>query len=234
MPNNASPWWRLAAVSERVAAGASPPEDPHEAALYALLRGQRAPDETVETAYWIFKSSYKHAMDALVLCSTPDKEVEHNLELAPGVYEVYKKLFFDRSVFDSVFAMRGYVSGLTLTDEEAAIYQLALQEGPQRLMDRYRVGPRKAPDPQTVLEDMLGEAHSRAFEHRGRAITSRVATESFKWGRAAASTALAMKQAASSGRLASALEQLEFALTSDDQTKTPEDLGLKHDDIVKG
>ena len=39
MPNNASPWWRLAAVSERVAAGASPPEDPHEAALLGTIAG---------------------------------------------------------------------------------------------------------------------------------------------------------------------------------------------------
>jgi hypothetical protein len=173
-------------------------------------------------------------MDALSLCAARDADVEAALELRPGVYAVYRKLFFDRRVFTSVFDMRMYVQRLRLSEDDRDIYNLAFQEGAPRLLDRYRVAPREAPDPQIVLEDMLGEAHSRAFEHRGRPITSRVAAESFKWGRAAASTALAMKQAMSSNRMANALEQLEFALTSDDQTKAPEDLGLNPNDILKG
>jgi hypothetical protein len=235
MPDAISPCWLFNEVSALAAnTGAEPPEEPHVRALFRLLRGQDADDVGVGAAYTIFRSPYRHVMDALSLCAARDVEVESALELKPGVYAVYRKLFFDRRVFTSVFDMRMYVQRLRLSEEERDIYNLAFQEGANRLLDRYRVAPRPAPDPQIVLEDMLGEAHSRAFEHRGRPITSKVAAESFKWGRAAASTALAMKQAMSSNRMVNALEQLEFALTSDDQTKAPEDLGLNPNDILKG
>lgn len=235
MRANDTPWkvfTEVAALAEK--SEAAPPEDAHALSLYNILRGQPADDLVVEDAYAIFTSPYRHVMDALSLCLAKDVDVETSLELRPGVYAVYRKLFFDRSVFSSVFEMRLYVQRLAVSDEDREVYALAMQEGPLRLLDRYRVGPRPQVDPQIVLEDMLGEAHSRAFEHRGRPITSRVASESFKWGRAAATTALAMKQSATSNRMASALEQLEFALTSDDQTKAPEDLGLNPNDIVKG
>lgn len=234
MPSPIPPWWRYQSVEARVAEDAAPPDDLDERHLFLLLSQQPGENGHVDTAYEIFSSPYRHVMDALALCLARAADVESALELQPGVYDVYRKLFFDRSVFHSVFDMRAYVNRVAQSEEEREIYNLALQEGPARLLDRYRVGPRQSVDPQTVLEDMLGEAHSRAFEHRGRPLTSRVAMESFKWGRAAASTALAMKQSTSSNRIASALEQLEFALTSDDQTKAPEDLGLDPNDIVRG
>lgn len=235
MQADTSPCWLFSEVSALSAnTGAVPPEEPHARDLFRILRGQDAGDACVSAAYTIFRSPYRHVMDALSLCAASTADVESALELKPGVYDVYRKLFFDRRVFTSVFDMRMYVQRLRLSDEERDVYNLAFQEGATRLLDRYRVTPRPAPDPQVVLEDMLGEAHSRAFEHRGRPITSKVAVESFKWGRAAASTALAMKQAMSSNRMANALEQLEFALTSDDQTKEPEELGLNPNDILKG
>lgn len=230
-----SPWWRYERVEACLSnASAAPPEDAHERELFLLLSDGECEDSCVATAHQIFNSSYRHVMDALALCQAKAGEVESALELEAGVYDVYRKLFFDRAVFKSVFAMREHVAQVTTTEDEREIYNLALQEGPGRLLDRYRVGPRQSVDPQVVLEDMLGEAHSRAFEHRGRPLTSRVAMEAFKWNRAAASTALAMKQSVSANKIASALEQLEFALTSDDQTKSPEDLGLDPNDIVKG
>ena len=230
-----SPCWLFSEISALAQqTGAEPPEDADARDLFRLLRGQDAEDRRVRAAYTIFRSPYKHSMDALCLCAAKQEEVEQALELQLGVYGVYSKLFFDRRVFTSVFEMRMYVELLHLTDADRSTYTLALQEGAPRLLDRYRVSARPAPDPQVVLEDMLGEAHSRAFEHRGRPITSKVAVESFRWGRAAASTAIAMKQAQSSNRIASALDQLEFALTSDDQTVAPEDLGLSPNDIVRG
>lgn len=230
-----SPWWRYERVEACLSnASAAPPEDAHEKELFHLLSDGACEDACVATAHQIFNSAYRHVMNALALCLAKPADVEGALELEAGVYDVYRKLFFDRAVFKSVFAMREHVAQVTTTEDEREIYNLALQEGPGRLLDRYRVGPRQSVDPQVVLEDMLGEAHSRAFEHRGRPLTSRVAMEAFKWNRAAASTALAMKQSVSANKIASALEQLEFALTSDDQTKSPEDLGLDPNDIVKG
>jgi len=229
-----APWHKyeeIAALAEKT--GVEPPSDALDLALFRLLRGQ-AEDVVVTTAYEIFRSSYRHVMDALCLCVAKDTEVEAALELKAGVYAVYRTLFFDRTVFASVFAMRQYVQQLRLTKEEREIYELALVEGAPRLLDRYRLTPRTSPDPQEVLEDMMGEAHSRAFEHRGKPITSKVAQESFKWGRAAAATAAAIKTSSSANRISDALASLEFALTSKNSTKTPEELGVERDEIIKG
>lgn len=213
--------------------GVDPPSDALALAMFRILRGQ-SDDPVVMSAYEIFQSRYHHVLDALCLCAAKESEVESALELKPGVYAVYQTLFFDRAVFGSVFAMRQYVENLRLSKDEREIYELALIEGAQRLLDRYRLTPKPAPDPQTVLEDMMGEAHGRAFEHRGKPITSKVAQESFKWGRAAAATAATIKSAASANRISDALSALEFALTSKPSTTTPEELGVSLDEIVKG
>lgn len=229
-----APWHKyeeIAALAEKT--GVEPPTDALDLALFRVLRGQ-ADDPVVTTAYEIFRSSYRHVMDALSLCVAKDTEVEAALELREGVYAVYRTLFFDRAVFGSVFAMRQYVQQLRITKDEREIYELALVEGAPRLLDRYRLTPRTAPDPQVVLEDMMGEAHSRAFEHRGKPLTSKVAQESFKWGRAAAATAATIKGATAANRVTDALAALEFALTSKNSTKTPEELGVKLDEIIKG
>jgi hypothetical protein len=222
---------KIAALAEQT--GVEPPSDPLSLALFRILRGQ-TDDPVVASAYAIFRSADHHVLDALSLCVAKEAEVEAALELKPGVYAVYRTLFFDRSVFANVFEIRNYVQHLRLTKAEREVYELALIEGGARLLDRYRLTPRTAPDAQTVLEDMMGEAHSRAFEHRGKPITSKVAQESFKWGRAAAATATAIKASSSANRISDALSTLEFALTSKSSTKTPEELGTTREEILKG
>jgi hypothetical protein len=221
---------KIAALAEKK--DAEPPADPLDLALFNILRGQ-TDNQIVATAYEIYRSPYHHVMDALCLCAANATEVESALELREGVYAVYQTLFFDRTVFNSVFAMRQYVEQLQLTKNEREIYELALIEGATRLLDRYRLKPRPALDPQVVLEDIMNEAYSRAFEHRGKPITSKAAQESFKWGRAAAATAATIKSATATNRVSDALAALEFALTSKSLTKTPEELGITRDEILK-
>lgn len=228
-----APWHKYAEIAELAKqTGVDPPTAALDLALFRILRGQ-PDDPVVTTAYELHVSSYRHVMDALCLCSAKDTEVEEALELPRGVYAVYRTLFFDRSVFGSVFSMREYVQRLRISKEDREIYELALVEGAPRLLDRYRLTPRATPDPQTVLEEMMGEAHGRAFEHRGKPITSKVAQESFKWGRAAAATAAAIKASTTANRVSDALATLEFALTSKNSTKTPEELGVTRDEIIK-
>lgn len=233
MQVHADPWKFLNEVAALARqSGVDPPTDPDQLALFRLLRSQETDNVLVETAYFIYRSDYRHAMDALIICSAKAEDVENALELAPGVYAVYQKLFFDRTVFRSVFEMRQYIGKLNISEDDRSNYDLALLEGPRRLLNRYRLTSPPVPDSQEVLEEMMTEAVDRAFEHRGKSITSKTAQESFKWGRAAVQTAVALKQAVSTSRAANALEQLEFALKSTDQSKTPEDLGVTADEIL--
>lgn len=230
-----TPW----AAYDRVSSTTEPPEDGIERELFLLLAGQPASDESlralVETAFDLFQGEGRHALNALILCDANAKDVEDALELGPGVYATYGVLFFDRGYFRNVFDIRSFVRNLPKDDPEVLeVYRLATIEGAPRLLDRYRVKEAPAPSPDRVLGDMLKETHSRSFEHRGRTITSRAAQESFKWGRAAAQTALSVKQSTTSDQVGGALAALKLALTTDDTTKRPTDLGLNKDDIITG
>jgi len=229
-----TPW----AAYDRIRDAASAPDDPLERELYALLTGAPPVDAglraTVETAYDLHESEARHALNALVMCDAAPDEVNAALELADGVYDAYQTLFFDRDHFRNVFDIRAFVKTLPEDEDVQEVYKLALTEGAGRLLDRYRVKEAPAPAPDKVLGDMMRETHSRAFEHRGRSITSRAAQESFKWGRAAAQNALAAKQATTSDQVGSTLQALKFALRTEDPTKDLTELGVTKDEILSG
>lgn len=230
-----TPW----AAYENARTTKSPPDDEIERELYLLLAGQPASNagvrERVETAYDLFEGEARHALNALILCDAKPEEVSQALELGEGVFETYGALFFDRRHFRNVFDIRAFVKKIPQDDADVIeVYRLAVTEGAGRLLDRYRVKEAPPPTADQVLGDMMRETHSRSFEHRGRAITSRAAQESFKWGRAAAATALSVKQSVTNDQVGGALSALKLALTTEDATRRPADLGLDKDEIIKG
>lgn len=229
-----TPW----AAYDRVRTAQSAPDDPLERELYDLLTQAPGVDgdlrAAVETAYDLYESEARHALNALILCDANDADVVTALELEPGVYDAYQTLFFDRDHFRNVFDIRAYVGRLPDDEDVREVYRLALTEGAPRLLDRYRVKEAPSPSPDKVLGDVMRETHSRAFEHRGRPITGRVAQEAFKWGRAAAQNALAAKQATTSDQVGSTLQALKFALRTEDATQDLKDLGIVKDDLLGG
>jgi hypothetical protein len=229
------PWQRYDTI---VASETVPPEGLDRDLFYLVKRYplhdyKVAPD--VQEAYSLYEDEEaRHVLNALLLFDAEPARIKNALRLGEHTLEAYCVYFFDKRVFPHVFAARRFLKDLSeqLTKEHREIYELALQEGPERLLDRYRIGSAPIPKPEQVLEEMMRETHSRAFEHRGKPITSKTAETSFRWGRAATATAQAILQHNIANKQGSGVA-LVLALKNIDHTQTPEEAGLSRDDIVK-
>lgn len=197
MPLRPDPARRARQVETLVALGGGPPPDPLERALWRVLRNEDADeDQHIREAWELWCSPYRHVLDAaLITHATPDMLTEA-LGLSTDTLAAYAVLCFDRRAFPHVFAARDYVRSIPFDNtEEYKSYELALMEGPEPLLDRYRLGDAPAPTPEKVMERALAEQYSRAREHRQRPLSNRIAQESLKLNRSMADTAAQLAEA---------------------------------------
>jgi len=234
LPN---PSARAEAVRDLVRNKAEAPTDPFERAFFYLVENTPVDEdpvaEAVATAYELTQDPVAvPLLRALILFGAVGAQVDEALQLPPGTYEAFKHLFFARAAFPTVFAVLRFVREQAEDDREQ-YYNLASEEGPERLLDRFRIGPKPLPAPTQVLNELLADAHSRSFEHRGRSITSRVAQESQRWQRHAASLADSLLKNEAAKQQPGSIVALKLALVSKDETKTPEELELDPRAIIR-
>ncbi len=161
------------------------PLDATERAFLDVLQDAPGASEDVRTAYELYQTPARHVLNALILTRADPKRIQEDLQLSEATYEAYRHLFLDTSVFKNVFAVRAYIRSIADdSTEEYQSYNLALIEGSEALLARYRLG-----DPQTFNEELvatraLSELSSRMTEHRGRSLTSSVAKTSLSYAQA--------------------------------------------------
>ncbi len=161
-----------------------------EGKLYDSLSGAEGipVDEDVAEAYALSCSTYRHVLNALLLVKTDLATIASGLDMTEGCITAYRDLFCDTRVFRNAFQVRTYIANLVDDDsEEFKSYNLALLEGADSLIDRYRVGEAPAPDPKVVVSRVVREFLSRSREHRGKSLTSKSAQESLRCARDAVS-----------------------------------------------
>lgn len=174
---------RVRGVTASARAGDPLPEDPLDRALYFARHPDppEPPDPHVQDALGIYDGPYRHVLDALLITKAPHAEICQALDLPEEVLRVYAAACFDVSVFRHAFALRHYVRTLPLDDsEEAKSYELALAEGYDALLDRYRVSDWPDLDPKKATMRLAREFLLRSREHRGVPLTSPVAKESLR------------------------------------------------------
>lgn len=161
-----------------------------EGKLYDCLRGLEGlpVDEDVSEAYALSRSVYRHVLNALLLVKAEIPTIASGLDMTEACITAYRDLFFDVRVFRNAFQVRTFISNLVDDDtEEFKSYNLALVEGADSLIDRYRVGEAPPPDPKVVVSRAVREFMSRSREHRGQRLTSKAAQESLRCARDAVS-----------------------------------------------
>lgn len=207
---------RVRGVTATVRAGGPPPEDELDRALY--LARHPAPDQPPDPhaldALAIYDGPYRHVLDALLLVGAPEDEICLGLELPPEVYRIYTRGCFDRAVFRNGFALRQYVRDLRDDGtEEFKSYDLALTEGYEALLDRYRVTEWPDLDPKRAVMRLAREFLLRSREHRNLRLTNPVARESLKAARAAMDACAQLHaMTGQKSKDASAVEELRIAL----------------------
>jgi hypothetical protein len=209
---------RARRVAEAFRSGEPPPEDPLDAALYAVLSKAAEIDEDVSVALDLYNGNEHHVIDALLLVRVDPTAACEALGFSARVLEIYRSLFFDPAAFKHAFAARRYVASIHDGTSEYGAYELALQEGPEALLDRYRVGEAPPPDPLKTAQKVMASLALRAREHRGRPLTSRQAQEALKAGRAAVDAAATVRSMQPKNGGDTAALRFELALTTQNHT----------------
>lgn len=209
---------RARRVAEAFRGGEPPPEDALDAALYAVLSGAEAVDDDVAVALDLYEGPEHHVIDALLLVRAEPEAVCEALGFGARVLEVYRTLFFDPGAFRHAFAARRYVASVKDSTEEYRAYELAIHEGPEALLDRYRVGEAPPQDPIKTAQKVMAALALRAREHRGRPLTSRLAQEALKAGRAALDAAATVRGMQPKNGGDTAALRFELALTTQNHT----------------
>jgi hypothetical protein len=208
--------------------------DPREIALFYRVKSQPCPLPEVDDAYDLYATNqHRHLLDALFLGQATDAQLFESLQISHLVLSTYRYLFCDKSVFRHALDVHSYVQALTCHKDLAQYYTVAIKQGPTVLLSDLRLGERPPVDPKATLRSLTSDFFTRFQAHRGQALTSRVAQEAFKWGRAAADTSVLLIQH-DSNKAEAALEDLKLALASVDHTATPDEAGLDPRTILNG
>jgi len=214
----------------------SPPEDPADLALYGLLIGNEASeeDDDLNVALSLYRGNEHHVIDALLLVQAKDESIVEALGVTQGVVAHYRSFFFDVTVFKHAFAARHYVRSLPEeSNEEFKSYDLAIHEGADSLLARYRLGELPPVDPVKLTERALAELNLRTREHRGRPLTSRTAQESLKCVRATIEGSSALRGMQPKGGGLSAAQELITVLQAAEHTVRMEQLDIAPEDLVR-
>lgn len=208
--------------------------DPREVALFYRVKSQPCPLPDVEEAYDLYSTNqHRHLLDALILGQATDAQIFESLQIAHLVLSTYRYLFCDKAVFRHALDVHSYVQALTCHKDLALYYTVAIKQGPTVLLSDLRLGERPPVDPKATLRSLASDFFTRFQAHRGQALTSRVAQEAFKWGKAAAETSVLLIHH-DSNKAEAALEDLKLALATVDHTSTPEEAGLDVQTILHG
>lgn len=208
-------------------------DDADERHLYLTLTAKEAPSPDVEEAVlmWLNEES-RHVFNALLLAKASDDQICAGLDTSVTALAPYKRLFFDRGVFRNALDVIGYVKNLDVADEVRAHYRTAIEQGPEFLINKFRVGARPSVDPRMAIQLVLNDSTDRFVSHRGQKIDSALAKEAMRWG-AQALQAAAMSIDKGSDQSANALSELRvIMLKMQDRTETPEQAGIDPTDVV--
>jgi hypothetical protein len=226
---------RGARAIQAALSGEDPPADVISVTLYHYLAATEGADvnEDVVTAYEIYATPYRHVLDALLLIKTEDAQISAALGLSDTTLAAYKHLFMDVSVFKHVFAVRHFIQHIPPdSTQEFKSYDLAVTEGAEALLSRYRLGEAPELDPVALTSGMMREFASRAREHRNQPLNSKVAQNALRSAKNAVESAVALKgmQPKNGGQTAASL--LDIALRNEPGVLTADQAPVPLGEIV--
>lgn len=223
--------------AERVFAATTRPgefvtDDSDERSLHLFLTTGEAPAPYVEEAFAYFSSAEtRHVLSALILAKASDDQIVSGLGFDLLALRAFRNLFFDRGVFRHDLDAIAYAKGLGQKAYEAH-YKTAIEQGPDFLINRFRVGEKPDADPKRVLQSVLNDAADRFSAHRGQQLDSATAREAKAWGQMAMSAAVLVIDKNQDDRKSAMEEFRAIMLAVKDHTQTPEEAGINLEDVL--
>ena len=181
--------------------------------------------------YW--DHEFRHVLNALFLAGGQIDTISAGLGISETTLGAYRRLFFNPDVFPHNLAKTRYVKRLECPDEFRSLYELAIERGPNELIERFRIGARPRLEPEALIYDAMADMWSKFLTHRGFTVTSDTAKEALRWGEAALRTAkMVMENSREDRKNAGTVDDLRIALEIKNETKTLEDIGVEPGDLI--
>jgi hypothetical protein len=208
--------------------------EPLERELFHFVKNGTTASVEIQQAcdlYW--DAEFKHVINALFLAGSQIENASAGLGISETTLGAYRYLFFDPDKFPHNLAKTRYVKQLDCSDEFRALYELAIERGPNELIERFRIGARPRLEPETLIYDAMADMWSKFLTHRGFTVTSDTAKEALRWGEAALRTAkMVLENSREDRKNAGTVDDLRIALEIRNETKSLDDLGVEPGELV--
>lgn len=226
----------LRILTEAQAAENTASDDPLERSLFHFVKTGEESSQEVQQACDLYRDEeYRHVMNALILSGAHEERVEGGLGIPTAVYGSYRHLFFDIERFPHALAKTRYVKQLNCDPAFRAFYEVAVERGPNELIERFRIGVRQRLEPEDVMAEGLSDMWSKFLSHRGFSVTSDNSKEALRWGEAAlraAKIVLDINKEARRGE--GTVDDLRIALEIRNDTHTLAEIQIRPEDLVDG
>jgi len=177
------------------------PETESERSLYVLLHGPeelnkavplrtwddtQVIDPSVEYPFNVFHTpAVRSVLEAFLIASTDNAAICEALAMPAEEVNVYRSLFFDTDTFKTDLELIVFLQQVSAEDESTwQLYKIAFHQGLGALRwhfcrDKGQVSP------EVVIRSVMTDSYYRSLEHRGQAVTSKVAKEASRLARTA-------------------------------------------------
>lgn len=166
---------------KKALATSTSPATVEEQALVALLRGQECGADAVRRALEIYTNEYqRETIESLLLAGCSADEVHLALKVPVEVTEVYRKLFFDNSVFEDDLDRMAYATEYKVSKHGNKLKRIAVEAGKDAILVRLSRGAYVVPVDRahTSLRNLAFEIAQLA---RLNPADSALAQQAYKW-----------------------------------------------------
>lgn len=210
-----------------------PPKEPFLKAVYDVMLGNITNEDIAETLELIKIPEYREPLVAYFLSGASIKEMSDNLRIDVKILRNFEKLMMDRTAFKHKLHWRLYAEKFAEnceTEEGQKLVRSGMLMGPMAIAFHLQHGNERITVSDKELAEKLAQtSFFKGVIAKGAPVTSAEAREAFRWSQ------LHMKQVAAKKNIDDSDDLETDALAAIERfvsTKTPEEVGVKTDEIL--
>lgn len=195
--------------------------------LYALLSKKGVVSDAVRRAHDIFTRTFKReTLESLLLAGASASEIEQALRVPEDVTEVYRRLFFDTTVFEDELDVIDYAKSISVDTFGGELKQFAVDLGKECLLIRLSRG-NYAVGKTTVIDGVRSTAYMLTQLAKINGADSSLANAALRWAQVSLRAIPDEENAEQAG-----VEKLHMALETRDETTNEEKSGIPQEKIL--
>jgi hypothetical protein len=187
---------------------------------------------TFNYPYNVFRNEDTRAvLEAFLLSNTNDQDIAKAIAMEPEEVGQYRYLFFDTSVFHSDLELIVFIQDIPDDFKYKELFKIGFHQGFKAL--RWQFCRDKGDiSIEEVLRTQMLDAHFRAIEHRGKAITGKIPKEARNYARFAISCAKTLQSIQDADHLDDDEESLRIKFKNAESNRTILDIANDPSEVL--